>query len=122
MFSLKTDSCKVKYCQDGIQVYYKSETMEYTYARIYGHYKIDSDVNGRQYFNNEVEDYGIWWSNGYWLIGPNDLKGMTAGKAYYATKIFCPNALIMKPRSWWMLHSQGWSKANKNIHLKCKYS
>ena len=122
MFSLKTDSCKVKYCQDGIQVYYKSETKEYTHKHIYGHYKIDSDVNGRQYFNNEVEDRGIWWSNGYWLIGKNEIKGVTAGEAYYATQIFCPNALIMKPRKWWMLGPQGWLEANKNIHLKCKYS
>ena len=122
MFSLKTDSCKVKYCQDGIQVYYKSETKEYTYKHIYGHYKIDSDVNGRQYFYNEVQDRGIWWSNGYWLIGNNVEKGQTKGFAYYVTDIFCPFHLTMIPRSWMILGQQGWYKPHKMLHLNCKYS
>ena len=121
-FSLKTDSCKMNYCQDGIQVYYKTERQEYNYKPIYGHYRIDpSDVNGRPYLNNEIEDMGIWWSNGYWLMGDNEAKGQTAGIAYYSTDIFCPYHLIMLPRPWMLFNpSIGWFKAHKQLHLKCK--
>ena len=110
----------MNYCQDGIQVYYKTETKEYPMP-IYGHYKLDpSDVNGRQYFYNEVEDYGIWWSNGYWLVGDNNAKGQAFGSAYYATDIFCPYHLIMLPRPWMIITELGWLKAHKALHLKCK--
>ena len=111
----------MNYCQDGIQVYYKTETKEYPMP-IYGHYKLDpSDVNGRQYFYNEVEDYGIWWSNGYWFVGRNALKGQPTGDAYYATDIFCLYNLIMLPRPWAILSPWGWMNNYRQLHLKCKY-
>ena len=66
----------MRYCQDGILVY--SETPEYHY-NIYGHYEIQPiDVNDRPYFKMGAY-VGIWWSNGYWFIGPNDFIGQTVG-------------------------------------------
>ena len=33
----------------------------------------------------------IWWSNGYWFIGPHSYIGQTIGYARYKTEDYCPN-------------------------------
>ena len=33
----------------------------------------------------------IWWSNGYWFIGPHSSIGQTIGYARYKTEDYCPN-------------------------------
>ena len=133
MFLLIKDSCVMKYCQDGIEVYYVREKQMYTYPdqTIYGHYEFQNDVNGRPYFkkndkeycfnDNELCGHGIWWSNGYWLIGWNDWKGKPVGLSYYASDIFCPHNLKMRSRGWKVLESTGWRTAHKDLHINCKY-
>ena len=45
------ESCAMNYCQDGLQVYFATETQQYTNAPIYGHYELQpNDANGRPYF------------------------------------------------------------------------
>lgn len=41
----------MNYCQDGLQVNFATETQQYIYVPIYGHYELQpNDVNGRPYF------------------------------------------------------------------------
>ena len=62
-----------------IEVYYGNETNESTYhPDIFGVYNMQAElVNGRKYYENENEDYGIWFSSliGNWMIGYSENKG-----------------------------------------------
>ena len=108
----------MNYCQDGIYMYYETEEIQYTYANLGGHYKYSKKVNGRPYFTNE--EYGIWWSNGYWLIGTNELIGQTDGHAYYWKDVYCPSQIEMK--DWMMLEQDGWILHRSITFItKCKY-
>ena len=65
----------MNYCQDGLQVYFATETQQYTNAAIYGHYELQpGDVNGRPYF--KMGTYGLWWDGiEDWWIGKDSRKG-----------------------------------------------
>ena len=71
------------YCQDGIQAYYGTETQQYTYFPIHGHYELQAfDVNGRPYFKKGF--YGLWWDGiDRWWIGKDSDRGQSHGGAYY---------------------------------------
>ena len=118
MFSHKKDSCKMKYCQDGIKVYYQNEEHS---VNFYGHYKIEPSIviYDRPYFKNG--GYGIWWSSGSWWIGDDFSQGSSYGYAYYKTDVFCPNQLIND--NGWLLHFaiHGWQPAGDYVHMSCKY-
>ena len=112
----------MNYCQDGIKISFGTETQEYTYNLIYGHYEIQpSDINDRPYFKMGTSNLanGIWWSDGMWYIGPDWIKGTAAGFAYVATDKFCPNQLPME-EYWYLYTSAGWKRAKKNLLISCK--
>ena len=109
------------YCQDGMYIYDETEEIQpyYSYAEnIGGHYKYSKKVNGRPYFTNE--EYGIWWSNGYWLIGTNEIIGQTDGHAYYWADVHCPSQLYMI--DWMLIEKDGWILYRSiQFITKCKY-
>ena len=120
MFSLKKDSCKLKHCQDGIEVYYKTETLQY--ENFYGHYKIEPSIviHDRPYFKNE--QYGLWWSGGYWYIGDDFSQGSAYGFAMYTSDVFCPSQLIQDTITWYLYFAiHGWVPAGDYLHMSCKY-
>ena len=73
----------MNYCQDGIQVYFGTETQQYTYAPIYGHYELQpGEVNGRLYF--KMGSRGLWFDGiDKWWIGSDNKKGQSIGFSYY---------------------------------------
>ena len=83
----------MNYCQDGLQVYYATETQHYTHVAIYGHYELQpNDVNGRPYFKKD--SFGFWYDGlGYWWISDNSVVGQSIGYAYYEKDVFCPHQL-----------------------------
>ena len=120
MFSSKTDLCKLNYCQDGIIIrHFESEMKIF----VTGHYEIHPiEVNGRPYFiryRQYGSNYGIWWSNGYWFIGPVRNKGQSKGYVRYKTDDYCPHQLIQHD-SWNEWTTQGWITTQLVLH--CKYN
>ena len=120
------------YCPDGLQVYYATETQQYNYAQIYGHYELQPiDVNGRPYFkkasyfelieNNVeiIESYGFWYDGlGYWWIGFDSEKGQSIGAASYVKDVFCPHQL--SDFNWLLLDGNDWYTAGDGLGIKCK--
>ena len=82
-----TESCALNYCQDGLQVYFATETQQYTSnGPIYGHYELQPNaVNGRPYF--KMGSFGFWWDGiQFWWIGydpDSNNVGQSFGVAYY---------------------------------------
>ena len=123
----------MKHCQDGIEVYYKSENQIYTHALwdIHGYYEYQYDVNGKPYFkvndleycsnDNEYCGSGLWWSAGYWLIGKIPFLGQTLGMAYYSSDSSCPRDFKLSSRGWRVYEATGWRLAHKDLHINCKY-
>ena len=120
----------MNYCQDGLQVYFATETQQYTYAPIYGHYDLQpNDVNGRPYFKMETTflisgeisslSYGIWWdADNSWLIGFDHDKGGYLSFAFYMKDAFCPHQL--SEWDWWINDGTNWFRAEKNLGINCK--
>ena len=105
----------MNYCQDGLQVYFATETQQYNSSNIYGHYELQTnDVNGRPYF--KMGSYGLWWDikDFKWMIGPDSMKGEPIGSyAYYRKDVFCPDQLS----EWnWLL---GWNHAGNDLGTTC---
>ena len=109
----------MNYCQDGLQVYFATETQQYTYGTIYGRYELQpNEVNGRPYFKMGV--IGIWWDGiGYWWIGVDMWKGQTIGYAYYVKDVFCPHQL--SEWDWLLLDGTSWYSAGNKLGITCKY-
>ena len=111
----------MNYCQDGLQVNFATETQQYTYAPIYGHYELQpNDVNGRPYF--KMGSYGFWYDGlGLWWIGNDIDKGKSYGYAYYEKDVFCPHQ--MSGLNWWTFDDMGYLYAAGNkIVITCKYN
>ena len=111
----------MNHCQDGLQVYFATETQQYTYYSIYGHYELQpNDVNGRPYF--KMGSYGFWY-DGFdkWWIGLNYALGQTIGYAYYEKDVFCPHQLSELN---WILWDGGtvgtWYDAENDLGITCK--
>ena len=88
-----TESCIINYCQDGLNVYFATETHDYPLEKIYGHYALQSFyINGRPYFKKSVlggyggdGGYGVWWNGlDLWHIGYDLDKGQSYGFAEFA--------------------------------------
>ena len=110
----------MNYCQDGLQVYFATETQQYTYEPIYGHYELQpNDVNGRPYF--KMGSFGLWWDaiRIWWLIGYDSKKGQSMGFAYYTKDVFCPHQLT--EWNWKLLYDGNWISAGKDLGISCKY-
>ena len=116
------DLCSKTYCQDGIQVFFGTETQQNTNYPLYGHYDLESNlVNDRPYFR--MGNKAIWWDNiGNWWIGPMMHLGQSTGQAYYmSSDAFCPHQL----NEWkWKVIGSGfnWIDAGKHLGVTCKYS
>ena len=115
-----TESCAMNYCQDGLQVYYATETLEYAdLTSIYGHYDLQPKyVNGKPYFQM-MSSYGIWW-NGFnqWWIGDVRDEGQSIGIANYDTDVFCPHQLT--ELNWGLFDGVNWIIGNNRISITCK--
>ena len=113
-----TESCALNYCQDGLQVYFATETQQYTWASIYGHYELQPNaVNGRPYF--KMGSYGIWWDGiSHWWISVNSVVGQSIGHAWYDKDVFCPHQLS----EWdWAIHDgSDWHYVENNLGITCK--
>ena len=110
--------CSKIYCQDGIQVYWGTETPQI--QEYFGRYALESyPVNDRSYFRMDM--FGIWWDKlGTWWIGSHNLKGQPSGYAYYDSDVFCPHML----NEWkWKVIGSGWNWEDAGIRLgvTCKY-
>ena len=111
----------MNFCQDGLQVYFATETQQYTFQPIYGHYELQPNyVNGRPYF--KMGDYGLWYDGlGYWWISTNDGVGQSFGFAYYEKDVFCPHQLSELN---WILWDGGavgtWYDAENDLGITCK--
>ena len=108
----------MNYCQDGLQVYFATETQPYTYGPIYGHYELQPyDVNGRPYF--KMGPYGLWYDGlGYWWIGYDSMKGQSIGFAYYEKDVFCPHQL--SELEWLLWDGNNLSPAGNDLGITCK--
>ena len=118
-----TDSCVKNYCQDGLHVYFATETQDYTYANIYGYYELQpNDVNGRPYFQKPINYgfyYGLWWDGiGSWFIGIDVQKGKSIGLAWYDKDVFCPHQLY--ELNWRIWDGSNWSPAGNDLGINCK--
>ena len=109
----------MNYCQDGIEAYYGTETQQYTYGPIYGHYELQpGDVKGRPYFKKGI--YGLWWDGIVdWWIGLDSDKGQSIGVAHYSKDAFCPHQLT--EWNWFLLYGFDFVNAEKDLHVNCKY-
>ena len=109
----------MNYCQDGIEAYYGTETQQYTYVPLYGHYELQpGDVNGRPYFKMGTK--GLWWDGIHqWRIGKDSNKGQSIGYAKYTEDVFCPNQLT--DPNWRLYDVSDWKAAGKDLSISCKY-
>ena len=117
--SILIESCVLNYCQDGIKVYYGTETQQNTFLQIYGHYELQPfDVNERPYFKKGT--HGLWWDRiGDWWIGSDGSKGQSYGLAYYTKDVFCPHQLT--DWNWKINDGTDWYDAGKDLGISCKY-
>ena len=113
-----TESCALKYCQDGLEVYYSTETQHYTYLQIYGHYELQpNDINGKLFFLNE-KDVGLWWDGvSFWWIGSENSKGEAVGVGYIMTDVFCPYQL--PEWDWTLWDGSVWFPAGNQLGINC---
>ena len=116
MFSFKTDSCQMNYCQDGVMVY--GDWL------VKVHFVMQPiKVNDRSYLVGYSYHYtaelGIWWSEGFWFIGPVSIKGQPNGYMRYKTDEYCPHQLTQHGK-WNEKSEQGWISTN-DVVISCKY-
>ena len=108
----------MNYCQDGLKVYFATETQQYTANQIYGHYELQpNDVNGRPYF--KMGSFGFWYNGlGLWWIGDDFKKGQSIGFGFYEKDVFCPHQL--SELSWPLWDGTDWSFAENDLVVTCK--
>ena len=108
----------MNYCQDGLQVYYATETQQYTYEPIYGHYELQPNaVNDSPYF--KMGSYGFWWDGiSFWWIGKDSEKGQSYGIAAYDKDVFCPHQL--SEWDWLIYDATNWYYAENDLGITCK--
>ena len=104
------------YCQDGLQVYFATETQQYTTVPIYGHYELQpNDVNGRPYF--KMGSFGFWYDGfGVWWFG--DAIGQSIGFAWYKQDVFCPHELSELNSA--LFDGNEFISAGNNLVITCK--
>ena len=113
-----TESCSMNYCQDGLQVYFATETQQFTYIDIYGHYELQpNEVNGKPYFKSS--SFGIWWASKYWVISELIYVGQTLGYAFFEKDVFCPNQLSEWGK-WLLWDGNNWYHSANDIVITCK--
>ena len=121
-FQLLTESCAMNYCQDGLQVYFKTEpetaTEFFFQLHLSGHYELQpNDVNGRPYF--KMGSFGLWWDGiDRWWISSNDFVGQAIGYANYEKDVFCPHQL--SEWNWRVWDGSDWTTAGNDLGISCK--
>ena len=108
----------MNYCQDGLQVYFATETQQNNSTNIYGHYELQTnDVNGRPYF--KMGYFGFWWDirDLKWMIGLDSEKGETLSFAYYRKDVFCPHQL--SEWDWLLAADVFWYHAGNDLGTTC---
>ena len=105
----------MNYCQDGFDVYFATETQQYTYVNLFGHYELQPIVvNDRPYF--KFGSKGIWWDGfAQWWVGFDDEKGGAYGYGFYDDDIFCPHQI--SGDKWWLWDGKNWYKAGDDFIL-----
>ena len=109
----------MNYCQDGLQVYFATETYDSIYGHpTDGHYELQpKDVNGRTYF--KMGSYGFWYDGlGLWWIGDDIDKGRSYGYAYYEKDVFCPHQL--SELNWSLYDGADMYSAGNDLVITCK--
>ena len=107
----------MSYCQDGLQVYFATETQQYTYIDIYGHYELQpNEVNGKPYFKSS--SFGIWWASKYWVISELIYVGQTLGYAFFEKDVYCPNQI--SGVKWLLWDGSNWYYSSNDIVTTCK--
>ena len=110
----------MNYCQDGLQVYFVTETQQYFDVKIYGHYDLQPNyVNGRPWFKKG--GLGLWSDGKYWFIGSVSDIGQPFGTANNQKDVFCPHQLSELN---WILWDGGtvgtWYDAENDLGITCK--
>ena len=108
----------MNYCQDGLQVYFATETQLYTYKPIYGHYELQPNyVNGRPYF--KMGSYGFWYDGlGEWWICDDIAVGQAVGYANNGKDVFCPHQL--SELNWSLWDGIDWYTTEDDLVITCK--
>ena len=110
----------MNYCQDGLQVYFATETQQYTSEPIYGYYELQpNEVNGRPYFKSMSSYFGIWWGTTRWVIGDIIYVGQELGYAYFNKDVYCPNQLS-ELGEWLIWDGNNWYYSANDIVITCK--
>ena len=143
-FLLLTELCAMKFCQDGIQVYFPTELPSHNDEHsgtmpgsskviyFYGKYELQPNyVNDRPYFRKGTSNaydiqYGLWWDGQYgWWIGLDKWKGQPIGWAYVYKDVFCPSELAELGWNIWSEKIQEWLSGEYYLRLfitcKCNF-
>ena len=108
----------MNYCQDGLQVYFGTETLQYYDEDIFGHYQLQTyDVNGRPWFKKA--DYGLWAVGTNWFIGPVSDIGQPFGVANNQKDVFCPHQL--SDWDWRLSYGGTWVQAGPMLGITCEW-
>ena len=106
----------MNYCQDGIQIYFATETQQFQYD-VYGHYELQPNyINDKPYF--KMGFYGLWWGIDEWWIGDDYNKGQAWGKAYYDKDVFCPHQFLGS--YFQLMGNNDWYTAGNDLGINCK--
>ena len=135
-FPLPTESCVKTHCQDGLEVYFATDTQEYTYAPIYGYYNVQpNDVYGRPSFKITMgKEVGLWWDDptNRWIFGLVGSEGDGVGVGYNPLDVFCPHEFSEDCHHdgncyeganwlrWGLLEGSDWILANRSVGITCK--
>ena len=111
----------MNYCQDGLQVYFATETQQYTEEPIYGYYELQpNEVNGKPYFKSTSSSFGIWWGINYWIISDIIYVGQELGYAFFGKDVYCPNQLS-ELGEWLIWDGNTWYYSANDIVITCEY-
>ena len=141
-FHLPTESCVKTHCQDGLEVYFATDTQEYTYAPLYGYYNVQpNDVYGRPSFKITMGyGVGLWWDDptDRWIFGFAGSEGDSLGVGFNPLDVFCPHEFSAdchhdqdhdgdckegdtnKWLRWGLLVGNDWILANRSVVITCK--
>ena len=108
---------KQDHANDGISVYYDTETNEYTRKpEIFGIYKLQAElINGRKYYKKD--NFAISFDGVYWNIGIDKEKGQARG--YACLKKDVQN--LHNTTDWRLIWCKKWEDAGKMLRVKGKY-
>ena len=122
-----------QHCKDsiGIEVFYDTDTREYTYRpEIYGHYELQrQEVNGQVYFKKG--DRSIWWNEvngiGQWNFGIDCYAQLDSETesirpiGYFVSDAQCPHQITERNGKLKMRYGEeleNWEDAGNSLALR----